>query len=204
MQITQKERRPEMSILTVRAVTGACPDLIAALVELHQQAFPAHLQSAEPQRYFAEALGDERNLNIVMHDQAGTVIGYLLGIPQSQTFEELRAWDPAMQDDPERMYLEMIQVLPGQRGSKRGLCLIQAACAEAEKRNIFRLSMHARTTTGWNQYLHRIFAEIRFLRRIENWYGFGEPFDYLEATTTLSPEETAGQQRLVEAAVVAM
>lgn len=176
-----------MTPVTVRAVTGASADRVAALVELHRQAFPAHMQSADPASYFAEALGDERHLNIVMQDPAGTVIGYLLAIPQSLVFEELRPWDPGMRDDPERMYLEMIQVLPGQRGSKRGLSLIRMACAEAEKRNIFNLSMHARTTTGWSGYLHRVFAQVRFLRRIENWYDSGEPFDYLEATTALQP-----------------
>lgn len=174
-----------MSSLIIQPVTGACPDLIAALVELHRQAFPAHMQTADPSGYFAEALADERNVNIVMRDQAGTLIGYLLGIPQSLVFEELRQWDPAMQDDPDRLYLEMIQALPAPRGSNRALPLFQAMGAEAEKRNFFKVSMHARTVTGFNEYLHRIFADIRFLRRLENWYGFGEPFDYLEATTTL-------------------
>jgi ribosomal protein S18 acetylase RimI-like enzyme len=187
-----------MPSLIIQPVTGTCPDLIAALVELHRQAFPAHMQTTDPPGYFSEALANERNVNIVMRDQVGTLIGYLLGIPQSFVFDELRLWDPAMQDDPERLYLEMIQVLPGQRGSKLGLRLIQKACAEAEKRNIFNLSMHARTTTGWNGYLHRIFAEIHFLRRIENWFGFSEPFDYLEATTALKPEETAQLQHGVE------
>jgi ribosomal protein S18 acetylase RimI-like enzyme len=174
-----------MSILALQAVTGASSDRIAALVDLHQRAFPAHLQSADPARYFAEALGDERNLNILMRDGTGTVIGYLLGIPQSQVFEELRRWDPRMRDDPERLYLDIIQVSPEQRGKSHALRLFQAVCAEAERRGYFKLSMHARTTNGINLYLQRIFAEIRFLRRIENWFGFGEPFDYMEATTVL-------------------
>lgn len=174
-----------MSILTVRAVTGASPDRIAALVELHRKAFPPRLQCADPALYFAEALADERNLNILMEDQAGTVIGYLLGIPQSQVFEELRQWDPQMRDDPERLYLDIIQVSPEQRGKNHALRLFQAVCAEAERRRFFKLSMHARTANGINLYLQRIFAEIRSLRRIENWFGFGEPFDYMEATTVM-------------------
>jgi NDP-sugar pyrophosphorylase family protein len=79
----------------------------------------------------------------------------------------------------------MIQVLPEERRNKRGLALIQTVCAEAEKRSVFKLSMHARTTTGWSKYLQNLFADIRFLRQIENWYDFGEPCDYLEATTSL-------------------
>lgn len=184
-----------MTLHTIQAVTGACPERIAALVDLHRQAFPGHMQAADPAGYFTEALADESNLNIVLQDELGAVIGYLLAIPQSRACEELRPWDPAMQDDPERLYLEMIQVLPEQRGKNHAFRLFQAVCAEAEKRGIFRLSMHARTITGLNDYLRRLFAEIRFLRRLENWYGSGEPFDYLEATTTLNALEGCGCRR---------
>lgn len=182
-----------MSTFTTRAVTGASPGLVAALTEIHRKSFPPNMQFADAPRYFEEALDDERNLNILLQDQTGTVLGYLLAIPQSLVFEELRQWDPEMQDDPERLYLEMIQILPGQRGSNRSLFLHQKLCAEAEKRNFFKLSMHARTTTGWSGYLGRIFAEVRFLRQLENWYGFCEPFDYLEATTTLKTTVNAGE-----------
>lgn len=174
-----------MSSFSIQPVTGVCPDLVAALVELHRQAFPPQMQTPDPKGYFTEALGEVRNLNIVMRDHSGAVIGYLLGIPQSLIYEELRQWDPAMQNDPERIYLEMIQAQPAPPGSNRARPLFQALCAEAEKRNIFKLSMHARTVTGLNRYLHRLFVNIRFLRRLENWYGFGEPFDYLESTTDL-------------------
>jgi ribosomal protein S18 acetylase RimI-like enzyme len=188
------------TIITARAVTGASPDLVTALTEIHRKAFPPNMQFADAPRYFEEALGDERNLNILLQEQTGTVLGYLLAIPQSLVFEELRQWDPEMQDDPERLYLDIIQVLPEQRRRNHALRLFQAICAEAEKRNIFKLSMHARTATGLNTYLHRIFAEIRFLRQLENWYGFCEPFDYLEATTTLKTTVNAGEPLLAATA----
>ena len=174
-----------MSALKIQTVTGYDEKLVVELVELQKKAFPAHMQLAEPARYYADGLRDDNSMNIVMHDQNDKLIGHLQAFPQSSVYEELTRWDPAMQDDPERVYLDIIQVLPEQRQRSNGLRLFQAVCAEAEKRNIFKLSMHARTITGLSEYLHRIFAEIRFLRRIENWYGFGEPFDYLEATTTL-------------------
>jgi len=191
-----------MNTFTARAVTGASPDLVAALTEIHQKAFPPNMQFADAPRYFEEALDDERNLNILLQDQTGNVVGYLLGIPQSHVFEELRQWDPEMRDDPERLYLDIIQVLPEQRRRNHALHLFQAICAEAEKRNIFKLSMHARTATGLNAYLHRIFAETRFLRQLENWYGFSEPFDYLEATTTLRTTVNAGESHLAVTADV--
>ncbi|HEY7746154.1 MAG TPA: GNAT family N-acetyltransferase [Desulfuromonadales bacterium] len=131
-----------MNAFTTRAVTGAPPDLVAALTEIHRKVFPPHMQFDDAPRYFEEALADERNLNILLQDQNGTLIGYLLGIPQSHVFEELRQWDPEFQDDPERLYLEMIQILPEQRGSKLGLRLIQRVCAEAEKKEYFQ-TVHA-------------------------------------------------------------
>jgi len=174
-----------MSSVTVRTAAGFDEKLVAELVALHKKAIPTHMQYDKSGQYFAEALRDERNLNIVMRGQDGTVIGHLLGIPQSRVFEELRRWDPDMQDDSERLYLDTIQILPEQRHRNLSIYLIRKLCEEAEKRNIFKLSMHARTTTGWSRYQFRIFSGVRFLRRIENWYGFGEPFDYLESTTTL-------------------
>jgi hypothetical protein len=69
-----------------------------------------------------------------------------------------------------------------------------------KKKNFFKLSMHARMATGWSEYLRRIFAEVRFLRQLENWYGFCEPFDYLEATTTLRTTENAGDSHLAATA----
>lgn len=170
---------------TVLTVTGASPERVAALVALHEKAAPHHMRCQYPAAYFTEALGEERNINIVMENEKGTVIGHLLGIPLNKTFEELRRWDPDMRDDPESLYLDMIQVAPEHRGANLGLHLIRALCKEAERRGIGKLSMHARTTTGWSKHLHRIFTEVQVLRRVENWYGFGEPFDYLEAMPTV-------------------
>lgn len=189
-----------MNSTSVRTVTGARPELVAALTQMHRRTFPPQMQFADAPGYFEEALADGRNLNILLQDQDGAAIGYLLGIPQSHVFEELRRWDPQMRDDPERVYLDIIQVLPEQRGRNHAWHLFQALCAEAERRGVFKLSMHARTATGLNAYLHRIFAEVRFLRRLENWYGFCEPFDYLEATTALKSTADAGEPRLAAAA----
>ena len=126
------------------------------------------MQFDQPYQYYTEGSGDPSNINIVMTTPNGKVSGYLLAIPQSRIFDELRRWDIEMQGDPCRLYLEMIQILPEQRGNKLGLRLIREVCEEAEKRNFSNLSMHARVITGWSKYLLRIFAEIRVLRRIEN------------------------------------
>jgi ribosomal protein S18 acetylase RimI-like enzyme len=179
-----------MSIPEVEIVAGCDEMLVAELVELHKKAFPPHMQLPEPAKYFAEGLQGEQHINVLLKSRDGNVTGYLLAIPHSHVFGELCQWDPDLHDDPERMYLDIIQILPEQRGNNLGLYLIQKTCEEAEKRKIFKLSMHARSTTGWAKYLLRIFAEIRLLRRVENWYGSGEPFDYLEASTTLRVTET--------------
>jgi hypothetical protein len=39
--------------------------------------------------------------------------------------------------------------------------------------------MHARVSQGLSGILQKRYG-AKFFRRIENWYGFGEPFDYLE------------------------
>ena len=50
---------------------------------------------------------------------------------------------------------------------------------EAKKRNYKKITMHARVSTGLSKVLQSRYG-AKFLRRIENWHDFGEPFDYLE------------------------
>lgn len=175
-----------MSLSEVRVVTGYDRALVGQLVDLQRQAFPPRMQIDGPERYYAEGLSDPANINLVMSAADGKVTGYMLAIPQSRVFEELRPWDPAMQEGPGQMYVDMVQTLSGRRQFDGFLRLARAMCAECDRRGVSRLSMHVRASTGLSRVIQRILAESRCLRRLENWYGFGEPFDYIEAEARLT------------------
>lgn len=51
--------------------------------------------------------------------------------------------------------------------------------------------MHARVSIGLSKVLQKRYG-AKFLRRLENWYNFGEPFDYLEIEI---PEDDVKEQK---------
>lgn len=165
--------------------TGCDPALVAELVNLQRQAFPPQMQFVEPARYYEEGLKTQGSINVVLRDADQAVAGYLLALPQSCVHAELRQWDPQLEPHPEGLYLDIVQTLPGHRQANGFVKLLAGVCAEAERRGRNRLSMHARASNGVSRLAQKLLTESRCLRRIENWYASGEPFDYIEATTRM-------------------
>jgi hypothetical protein len=171
-----------MSPVTIQAVEEYDPALVKELLDLEQQAFPPEMQFPEGEAYYADCLKDKMNINIVMRNNDAKVIGYVVAMPQSNVYETLKQYDPAMKDDPERFYVETIQTLPGQRQVFGVLRLLYGMCEEGEKRGFNKFSMHARKLNGLSDMILKVSSTARRLRTIENWYGYGEPFDYIELT----------------------
>ncbi len=171
-----------MSAATVEVVNDFDPALVKELLALEQQAFPPEMQFAEGESYYTDCLRDKANINIVMRNHDGKVIGYVVAIPQSNMYEYLKKHDPVMEDDPERFYVETIQTLPGQRQAFGVMRLLYGMCEEAERRGFNKFSVHARKLNGLSEMILKVTSTARRLRTIENWYGYGEPFDYIELT----------------------
>jgi len=57
--------------------------------------------------------------------------------------------------------------------------LIKVLRIEAQRRGIKKFSFHSRVQSGLSHILQKRY-KAKFLRRIENWRNFEEPFDYLE------------------------
>jgi len=171
-----------MSSLNPEIIAKWDERLVDELVELHSFSFPAHMQVSNPNEYFMDGLREDGTINIVLRSEVNRMVGHLLAYPQSSVFAELRQWDPAMEDDSSGLYLEMIQVLPEQRGKRIAKRLFERMALEAEKRGFKKLSMHARKANRMDEMIRTLFPENRFLRTIENWLGTGEPFEYIETT----------------------
>jgi hypothetical protein len=178
MMKTMNETRTEIA-------AGFDQALVAELTNLQQQAFPPQMQFVEAARYYAEGLQAAGSINVILRSADRAVTGYLLALPQSSVWAELRQWDPQLEPDPEGLYVDIVQTLPGQRQANGFVKLVAGVCAEAERRGRRRLSMHARAGNGVSRLTQKLLTESRCLRRIENWYDSGEPFDYIEATTRM-------------------
>lgn len=172
-----------MSLLEVEVVAADGDErLIEELARLHVSAFPAHLRLPDPVAYFTEGLRDAGTVNLILRS-ADRLAGHLLAYPQSSVYRELRQWDPAMEDDPRGLYLEIVQVLPRQRGMGIATRLFERMAREARRRGFTRFSMHARKTNGMDRMIGKLFPESRSMRTVENWLGTDEPFEYIETTT---------------------
>jgi len=114
-----------------------------------------------------------------------------MAIPHNDAvhYEELRQADPDLVEDPDRLYIETMEIVPEYGRSLLGgrLCMmmLRALVEEAGKRGINSFSMHARVTTGLNRALRKIYGDmLTQFRTIESWpfYNGEEPTEYIEAT----------------------
>lgn len=161
-------------------------DILAA----YHAAIPASWHYPAAEEYFGKLLGDENTIHILLRRDERP-IGYLLAIPHNDAMydEELRQADPDLAEDPERLYIETMEIVPEYVRSLAGgrLCLmmLRALHEEAGKRGLVKFSMHARVTTGLNQALRKIYRDmLTKFRTIENWpfYNGEEPTEYIEIT----------------------
>lgn len=156
------------------------PALVKELLELEQQAFPPEMQFAEGESYYSDCLRDRANINIVMCNHEGKVIGYVVAVPLSNVYESLKQYDPDIGNESERLYVDTIQTLPGERQAFGFIQLLNAMFDEALRLGTNKFSLHARQKNGLSKLVLRLFPTAKRLRTIENWYGWGEPFDYIE------------------------
>jgi len=168
-----------MSSVRIEVVHTFDQCLIESLATLEEKTYPPRMRVENMDEYYRECLEDTANINVVMYDD-DELIGYVVSIPHDVAYEALREYDPEMKRDPKRFYTDTIQTLPGKRKPLGILKMLYVMSEEAGRRGINKFSMHARTTNGLSRMIQRVFETARVLRTIENWYGYGEPFDYIE------------------------
>lgn len=111
---------------------------------------------------------------IVSYDENGNVAGYLLAMDLSEEIDDLKEADPEIEDIPGALYLNNIVVRPDMRGKGIFSRMVQKLLQEFPNRTI---ALHASAANNSSAGMQKNGA--CFIRRIANWYGHGEPFDYL-------------------------
>jgi hypothetical protein len=178
------------SVYSVDAVRGYSDAMLCDILAAYHDAMPESWHYPDAEEYFGTLLHDENTIHILLRrDQRP--IGYLLAIPHNDAVhdEELRQADPDLAEDPDRLYIETMEIVPEYGRSLAGgrLCMmmLRALVEESGKRGIHSFSMHARVTTGLNQALRKIYGDmLTQFRTIESWpfYNGEEPTEYIEAT----------------------
>lgn len=175
--LTPVEDKPEIlkEKYSVDIVSAIDEDTLSQIKELDDSVMP------EKMRYNIEDLRDcfnfENGVKILVRDEDKNIRGYLIALPKSEEYEDLHEKDPELLPDDKSLYLESIVIKDGDL--KTLIKVLATLREEAENRGYKNLSMHARVSEGLSNVLQKRYG-AKFFRRIENWFDFGEPFDYLE------------------------
>ncbi len=135
-----------------------------------------------PKINFSKILKEENNVRIILKDD-GIIVGYLLAVPHNNARKDLENDDPLIREDVLRYYIESVAILPAYRG-KDGLSeMLEMLIKELRKKGIYKLSMHARVSNKFSNFIQRK-MKVTQIRKIDGWkyYNYEEPTDYIEAT----------------------
>lgn len=185
------------SAYSVEAVSVNNDAMLRDILAAYFDAMPESWHYLDAEEYFGRLLGDENTIHILLRRDERP-IGYLLAIPHDAAVndKELQQADPELTEDPDRLYIETMEIVPEYGRSLAGgrLCMmmLQTLAEEAAVRGLNRFSMHARVTTGLNQALRKIYGDmLTQFRTIENWpfYNGEEPTEYIEITYRRRSEE---------------
>ena len=140
-------------------------------------AFPKTMQESPDS--LREILANPLGIHIVLKKRE-EIIGYLTALPYNEALEYLGPHDPRLRPDSSALYLESIAVVPQERQSGNFSRLFRQLVYEAQNywyQEYQKIVTHARV-----KILSPIMGKYgaRRLYTVQNWYGFGEPFDFVE------------------------
>lgn len=166
--------------MTAEVINVFSPEVLKAILFIQSNSFPKEWEFDDAEEYFKGMLDTHKNINILLSDN-GKKIGHLLAIPHNDAVRDLQNDDPELREDPSKYYIEIVGILPEFRG-KGGLSkMLDKLINECKKREIKKISMHARVNNRFSVIIQSKFR-INEIRRIENWkyYNHEEPTDYIE------------------------
>lgn len=127
----------------------------------------------------AEVLADKRGVHLVMRDPENKIIGYVSTLPHNEEYGNLVQYDPDFTKEDDALYIESFGSGPAGRDPHLSVAAFDRLIEEAGQKGYKKLTMHARVSNGFSRGLQKLYG-AKFIRRVENWGDFGEPFDYLE------------------------
>jgi ribosomal protein S18 acetylase RimI-like enzyme len=166
---------------SVEVVESFSESALNDVLDLEKKCVPEDWQFDDAREYFSDCLKNQKSINLFLKE-GEKVVGYLLAVPHNFSRNEIIKYDPLMQEDEKRLYIETIEILPEARGKGGSKKLFSRLIEEAAKKCIKTFSAHVRTTNGLSDSVKRMFdGKITKTRKIDSWhYGGNEPYEYLE------------------------
>jgi len=136
---------------------------------------------SNPDEYYSQMLAKQPNIHIMLSDNEEKV-GFLFAIPHNEAVVELKDHDLLMKEDSGAYYIENVAILPAYRRKGAFGKMIAALREELRKRDIFRISLHARVHNSLSKNIQKNMKMIE-IRRLNAWrfYAYEEPTDYIVA-----------------------
>ena len=155
--------------------------IVKDTISISRDSYPEGWACSNPEEYYNQMLTKRHNVHIMLTDNEKNV-GFLFAIPHNDAVVELKDHDPLMKDDSGAYYIENVAVLPAYQ--KKGALgkMLAVLKEELRKRDIFRISLHARVHNGLSRNIQQNMKIIE-IRRINAWrfYAYEEPTDYIVA-----------------------
>ncbi len=168
-------------MLKVEIVGRVDENFIEDIVRIDRESFPEGGAFSDAKVYFSGILKNENNVRIVLKND-GTTVGYLVAVPHNVARKDLEEDDPLIQADDTRYYVESVAILPKYQGKKGFSKMWEVLLKELKKKNICKISIHARVLDGFSNIIQKK-TKVTLIRRIDRWkyYNYKEPTDYIEA-----------------------
>lgn len=174
---------------TIEIVRAFSEEALHNILTAYRKGMPWQYSDAD--EYFREMLLDKECVHIILRNGV-TPSGYLLAKPQLAAARdiELMDADPQFVPDPDRYYVETMEIDPEIRNSLSGgklfFQMLQAMIDEVDRRfGINKFSMHVRVGNGASASVQRYFIGMIIpIRRIKAWHFYNgkDAADYLEGT----------------------
>lgn len=157
-------------------------EILGQVLALLERVAPK-LKTFDAEEWRREKLRDPESINVIYQGEGGEVGAYILAVPHEVSVADplIRVFDPQFQSHDIRFYyIDAIESDPKKNHGSVMIKLINTMVREANRRGVKNFSMHTRKLSGLSTVIMHVYP-AKLIRTVENWYGFGEPFDYLEA-----------------------
>lgn len=126
---------------------------------------------------FRELLEQPASCVVVQRDEAGTIVGFILGVPSSQMVERMKGVDPEYVADESVLYITSIVVTPQYRGGTGVQALTNTLSEVARARGYTTIAAHVPTQ---HLALYQNKFGARNVRPFAQWDTTDVPHNFVE------------------------
>jgi GNAT superfamily N-acetyltransferase len=144
--------------------------------DLEKEIFPSMMQTEEEE---IKHIFSNKNGIYFFIVEGNDIVGYISATPHNDTYKDLFVHDKNIHLDNDALYLESIGVKPAHRGKGLAIFALRELMILAKSKGYKKITMHARISSGFSSLVKNYFGTHN-MHHLDNWYDFGEAFDYLE------------------------